>query len=69
MSLFLYDIVFAAGLPDDIVKKYSGAKKKSKKGEEESTNQEDTLMDKDPIRIILSFKRYIYDLDKKMRQT
>ncbi|KAH3795546.1 hypothetical protein DPMN_149100 [Dreissena polymorpha] len=57
-----------AGLQEDIVKKYSGGKKKSKKGEEESTNQEDD-MDKEPIKIILTFKRYIYDLDKKMKQS
>ncbi|KAL4219239.1 hypothetical protein ACF0H5_021821 [Mactra antiquata] len=58
------------GLPLDVVKRFSGGKKKSKgKGQEESANQDEDMSDKEPIKIFLTFKRYIYDLDKKMKQT
>ncbi|XP_060600172.1 selenocysteine-specific elongation factor-like [Ruditapes philippinarum] len=58
------------GLPPEIVKRYAGGKKKSKgKGSEESANQDEDVSDKEPIKIFLTFKRYIYDPEKKMKQT
>lgn len=58
------------GLSADVVKKYSGGKKKSKgKGSEETANQDEGPSDQQPIKIFLTFKRYIYDPDKKMKQT
>jgi selenocysteine-specific elongation factor len=61
---------FQGGLPPEIVKRYAGGKKKSKgKGSEESANQDEDVSDKEPIKILLTFKRYIYDPEKKMKQT
>ncbi|XP_053381410.1 selenocysteine-specific elongation factor-like [Mercenaria mercenaria] len=58
------------GLPAETVKRYSGGKKKSKgKGNEESANQDEDTSDREPIKILLTFKRYIYDPEKKMKQT
>lgn len=66
----LWEIVFLGGLPSDVVKKFSGGKKKAKgKGNEESTNQEEDSSDREPIKFFLTFKRYIYDPEKKMKQT
>ncbi|WAR30525.1 SELB-like protein [Mya arenaria] len=58
-----------AGLPQDLVKKYSGGKKRSKGKTDESSNQEEDASDKEPIKIFLTFKRFIFDPEKKMKQT
>ena len=70
LSITQHILLLSGGLPADIVKRYAGGKKKSKgKGSEEASNQEEDNSDQQPIRIILSFKRYIYDPEKKMKQT
>ena len=69
-NLNIYCLCLTAGLPQETVKKYSGGKKKGKgKPNEEAANQDEESLDKEPIKIILSFKRYIYDPDKKMKQS
>ena len=57
---------YSGGLPADLVKKYSGGKKKGKGKSEEPPNEEEA--DKEPIKILLSFKRFIFDPEKKMHQ-
>lgn len=69
MSCFFFKS--SDGLPQEIVQRFSGNKKKGKKGteaEDESSGAPDqgTL---EPVRIILTFKKYVYDPQKKMRQT
>ena len=61
------------GLPPDMVQRFSGGKKKAKKGgggegEEESTDSP-TQGGLEPVKIVLTFKRYVFDPQKKMIQT
>ena len=55
-------------LPVEIVQRYSKTKKKGKDAAEKETNQEEGDTDHQPIKIFLTFKRYVYDPDKKMKQ-
>lgn len=50
--------------------RYAGVGKKKGKGKsEEPANQSDDSTSHEPIKIILKFKRYVYDPEKKMIQT
>ncbi|KAL3870280.1 hypothetical protein ACJMK2_038357 [Sinanodonta woodiana] len=58
------------GLSKEVVKKYSVTKKKGKgKATEEESNEEQPSTDFEPIKIFLTFRRYVFDPEKKMRQT
>lgn len=62
----------AGGLPPDTVKRFSVGKKKSKtKAVEDSgaTLADEETTEREPIRVLLTFKRYIYDPDKAMKQS
>lgn len=58
------------GLTNETFQRYS-AKKKGKGKEEDSTPSEEgaTSESKDPVKIYLHFKRYVYDPNKKMVQS
>ncbi|OWF53685.1 selenocysteine-specific elongation factor-like [Mizuhopecten yessoensis] len=57
------------GLQPSTFQRYSGTKKKGKGKQvsEDSTNEVEA--DQQPIKIFLTFKRFIYDPEKKMKQT
>nr|KAG5699860.1 hypothetical protein BaRGS_034634 [Batillaria attramentaria] len=59
------------GLPPELVQRFSGGKKKGKKGGEGEGEGADPVSQagQEPVRIILTFKRYSYDPQKKMMQT
>lgn len=57
------------GLLKTTIQQYSGSKKKGKGKTDSSTDQEEGHGDQEPIKIFLTFKRYIYDPEKKMKQT
>ena len=63
----------ADGLPPELVQRFSGGKKKGKKGggggEAEEEGGEGAAQGQEPVRIILTFKRYVFDPQKKMIQT
>jgi selenocysteine-specific elongation factor len=61
-------IVFLDGVSKEIQQKYSGSKKKNKNKDSEAT-QDDQVINQEPVKIHLTFKRYIYDPEKKMKQT
>lgn len=62
--------MLAEGLPSEIIQQYSGKKKNKKGGDvEEETPDPASQSIQDPVKIILSFKRYVYDPHKKMIQT
>ncbi|XP_029640997.1 selenocysteine-specific elongation factor-like isoform X1 [Octopus sinensis] len=52
------------GLSEEVLQRYSGSKKKGKTAEAASPGA-----DQEPVKIILSFKRYIFDPKKKMIQS
>ncbi|XP_059146407.1 selenocysteine-specific elongation factor-like isoform X2 [Physella acuta] len=52
------------GLSDEVYQRYSGSSKKKGKSKEEEPSAEV----KEPIKISLNFKRYVYDLKKNMVQ-
>ena len=51
------------------MQRYSKTKKKGKESADKETNQEEGDTDFQPIKIFLTFKRYMFDPDKKMKQT
>ncbi|XP_069120108.1 selenocysteine-specific elongation factor-like isoform X1 [Argopecten irradians] len=59
------------GLQPSTFQRYSGTKKKGKGKQtaEDSSNQNEGDSDQEPIKILLTFKRFIYDPEKKMKQT
>ncbi|XP_071153895.1 selenocysteine-specific elongation factor-like [Mytilus edulis] len=56
------------GVSKEIQQKYSGTKKKNKNKESEA-NQDEQQTDHEPIKIFLTFKRYVFDPEKKMKQS
>lgn len=62
----------AGGLPAETVKRFSVGKKKSKTKSAEDTGAavaDEETAEREPIRILLTFKRYIYDPAKAMKQS
>ena len=63
------------GLPPDLVQRFSGGKKKAKRGGGGGADGEEESVDTptqgalEPVKIILTFKRYVFDPQKKMIQT
>ncbi|VDI00231.1 blast:Selenocysteine-specific elongation factor [Mytilus galloprovincialis] len=56
------------GVSKEIQQKYSGTKKKNKNKDSEA-NQDEQQTDHEPIKIFLTFKRYVFDPEKKMKQS
>lgn len=84
-GIYMYAVVLtlpfyvfcAEGLPPDLVQRFSGGKKKAKRGGAGGggADGEEELVDTptqgalEPVKIILTFKRYVFDPQKKMIQT
>ncbi|ESO86354.1 hypothetical protein LOTGIDRAFT_220667 [Lottia gigantea] len=59
-----------AGISEDVMNRFSGPKKKRKgKVGDEGVEEEKDKTDREPIKIYLIFKRFIFDPEKKMLQT
>ncbi|XP_052093234.1 selenocysteine-specific elongation factor-like [Mytilus californianus] len=56
------------GVSKEIQQKYSGTKKKNKSKDSEA-NQDEQQADHEPIKIFLTFKRYVFDSEKRMKQS
>ncbi|VDI00233.1 selenocysteine-specific elongation factor [Mytilus galloprovincialis] len=56
------------GVSKEIQQKYTGTKKKNKNKESEA-NQDEQQTDHEPIKIFLTFKRYVFDPENKMKQS
>ena len=64
------------GLPPDLVQRFSGGKKKTRRGggggggvEGEEDPTDAPMQGLEPVKIVLTFKRYVFDPQKKMMQT
>ena len=62
---FTFFFLYIDGLNPEVIQKYSRSKKKSKDKETSDVTSETCA----PVKVILTFKRYIFDPKKKMIQT